>query len=187
MVEFKNYIAGKWVSSVTNKSVKSINPANKSEVVCVVPSSSKKDVDMAVSAARGTYPKWRATPAPKRAEILQNASRILENKKEKLGKFMVREMGKVLQESLGDVQEGIDIGYYMAGEGRRLHGETVPSELPNKHIRTVREPVGVFALITPWNFPVAIPCWKIFPALVCGNTVIFKPSIYVPGWASQLV
>jgi len=187
MVEFKNYIDGKWVGSLTRRTVKSINPAKNKEVVCVVPNSSAKDVDNAVKAAVKAFPKWRATPAPKRAAILYQASRILERKKEKLGKFMVREMGKVLQESLGDVQEGIDIGYYMAGEGRRLHGQTVPSELRNKHIRTVREPVGVFALITPWNFPVAIPCWKIFPALVSGNTIVFKPSIYVPGCAAQLV
>ena len=186
MLTFKNYINGRWVDSVSGKTLKDINPANQ-EVVCVVPASVKRDVDKAVKAAQEAFPKWKATPAPVRANILHKAARLLEERKEEIAKLMCREMGKVLQECLGDVQEGIDIGYYMAGEGRRLFGQTMPSELPHKHIRTVREPVGVFALVTPWNFPIAIPCWKLFPALVCGNTVVFKPSSYVPASATRLV
>lgn len=187
MLVGKNYINGKWVSSASRKTFNSINPANFKEIIGVFPNSEKKDIDIAVKSARDAFSKWKATPAPLRAEILHKVALLLESEKERLGKLMVREMGKVLQESLGDVQEGIDIGYFMAGEGRRLYGQTVPSELRNKHIKTVREPVGVFALVTPWNFPIAIPCWKIFPALICGNTVVFKPSSYVPACATELV
>ncbi len=186
MLQFKNYINGRWVNSSSGKTLKDINPANQ-EVVCVVPQSNAKDVDHAVKSARAAFSKWKATPAPVRATILQKAARLLEERKEAIARLMCKEMGKVLVECRGDVQEGIDIGYYMAGEGRRLFGQTMPSELRNKHIRTVREPVGVFVLITPWNFPIAIPSWKIFPALVCGNTVVFKPSSYVPASASRLV
>ena len=186
MLQFKNYINGRWVNSSSGKTLKDINPANQ-EVVCVVPQSNAKDVDYAVKSARAAFSKWKATPAPVRATILQKAARLLEERKEAIARLMCKEMGKVLVECRGDVQEGIDIGYYMAGEGRRLFGQTMPSELRNKHIRTVREPVGVFVLITPWNFPIAIPSWKIFPALVCGNTVVFKPSSYVPASASRLV
>jgi len=116
------------------------------------------------------------TPAPRRGEILFRAAEILLKNKEALGRLETREMGKILPEGLGDVQEAIDMGYYMAGEGRRLSGETVPSELPNKDMKSIRVPIGVFGLITPWNFPIAIPAWKIFPALIWGNTVVFKPS-----------
>jgi alpha-ketoglutaric semialdehyde dehydrogenase len=187
VLRFKNYINGKWVDSASKQTIKDINPANKNEVVCVVPKSNAKDVDLAVKAAKKAFPKWKATPAPKRGELLFEASRLLAEQKDDIAKLMCREMGKVLQECLGDVQEGVDLGYYMAGEGRRLHGETVPSELNGKHMRTVREPVGVFALVTPWNFPIAIPAWKLFPALVSGNTVVFKPSSYVPASATKLV
>ena len=186
-VRYKNFINGKWVASSSGTWIRSTNPSNPKEVLCSVPKSNTKDVDAAVKAAKAAFPKWKATPAPKRAEMLKEAARILEKEKPRLATFMCKEMGKVYQECLGDVQEGIDIGYYMAGEGRRLYGQTVPSELPLKHIRTIREPLGVFGLVTPWNFPIAIPCWKIFPALICGNTVVFKPSSYVPGSASQLV
>src|SRR3989344_44789 len=183
----KNYINGKWVDSSSKKTINRHNPADTSKVVSVVPASIAKDVDDAVHAARIAYPQWKYVPAPKRAELLYKVAQLLELEKQTIAHFMCTEMGKALAECLGDIQEGIDIGYYMAGEGRRLFGQTMPSELRNKHIRTVREPVGVFALITPWNFPVAIPCWKIFPALVCGNTVVFKPSSFVPGCATKLV
>jgi alpha-ketoglutaric semialdehyde dehydrogenase len=185
-LRLKNYINGKWTDSASQKSIKNINPAN-NQLVCTIPASNRQDVDKAVKAARTAFPRWKAVPAPERARILRKASQILEQQKDALGKLMCREMGKVLQECLGDVQEGIDMGYYMAAEGRRLFGQTMPSELKNKHIKTVREPVGVFGLVTPWNFPIAIPCWKIFPALVCGNTVVFKPSSYVPASAAKLV
>jgi aldehyde dehydrogenase (NAD+) len=183
----KNFINGKWVDSKSGKSFRSINPANKDEVVGVVAKSGREDIDQAVKAAREAYELWRLTPAPRRGEILFKAAEILLRKKESLGKLETREMGKVLSEALGDVQEAIDMGYFMAGEGRRLSGETVPSELPNKDMKSVRVPIGVFGLITPWNFPIAIPAWKIFPALVCGNTVVFKPSSETSTCAAKFV
>jgi acyl-CoA reductase-like NAD-dependent aldehyde dehydrogenase len=176
MERIKNYIDGRWVDSQSRETFRSINPANKDEVVGTISRSGRKDVDQAVRAARRAYDGWRLTPAPRRGEVLFRAAEILMRNKEFLGKLETREMGKILSEGLGDVQEAIDMGYYMAGEGRRLSGETVPSELPNKDMKSVRVPVGVFGLITPWNFPIAIPGWKVFPALICGNTVVFKPS-----------
>jgi alpha-ketoglutaric semialdehyde dehydrogenase len=184
---FKNYINGKWTASSSGEWIKDVNPADARKLICKVPKSNKHDVHHAVTAAQGAFLSWKATPPPVRAKILLKAAMILESRKKEIATLMCREMGKVLKECLGDVQEGIDIGYYMAGEGRRLFGQTMPSELKNKHIRTVREPVGVFALVTPWNFPIAIPCWKLFPALVAGNTVVFKPSSYVPASAARLV
>lgn len=176
MERIKNYINGKWVDSKSGETFRSTNPANQGEVIGIVSRSDREDVDRAVKAAQGTYEEWRLTPAPRRGEILFRAAEILLRNKEFLGKLETREMGKVLPEGLGDVQEAIDMGYYMAGEGRRLSGETVPSELPGKDMKSVRVPIGVFGLVTPWNFPIAIPAWKIFPALICGNTVVFKPS-----------
>jgi aldehyde dehydrogenase (NAD+) len=176
MERVRNYINGKWVDSKSGETFRSINPANKDEVIGVVSKSGREDVDQAVKAARKAYEEWRLFPAPRRGEILFRAAEILLRNKESLGKLETREMGKVLSEGLGDVQEAVDMGYYMAGEGRRLSGETVPSELPNKDMKSVRVPIGVFGLITPWNFPIAIPAWKVFPALICGNTVVFKPS-----------
>ena len=176
MERIKNYINGKWVESKSGETFRSINPANKEEVVGTISKSDRGDVDLAIKSAREAYEGWRLTPAPRRGEILFRAAEILLRNKETLGRLETREMGKILSEALGDVQEAIDMGYYMAGEGRRLSGETVPSELPYKDMKSIRVPIGVFGLITPWNFPIAIPAWKIFPALVCGNTVVFKPS-----------
>jgi len=156
-------------------------------VVGVVVRSGREDVDQAVKAAHRAYELWRLTPAPRRGEILFKAAEILSRNKESLGRLETREMGKVLSEGLGDVQEAIDMGYYMAGEGRRLSGETVPSELPDKDMKSLRVPVGVFGLITPWNFPIAIPSWKVFPALICGNTVVLKPSSDTPVCATKFV
>jgi aldehyde dehydrogenase (NAD+) len=187
MDRVKNYINGEWVDSKSGETFQSINPANKEEVVGLVSKSGREDIDRAVQAAREAYDKWRLTPAPRRGEILFRAAEILKNKKEVLGRLETREMGKVLMEGLGDVQEAIDMAYYMAGEGRRLSGETVPSELPDKDMKSVRVPIGVFALITPWNFPIAIPAWKIFPALICGNTIVFKPSSEVSVCAAKFV
>lgn len=183
----KNFINGKWVSSKSKRTFTRENPAFRHLTVGVAPLSNKQDVDAAVKAARKAFPAWRDMPAPKRGEILFKAAQLLEKNKERLGDLVANEMGKVKKEAYGDVQEAIDMGYFMAGEGRRMQGETVPSELPNKSIKTVRQPVGVFALITPWNFPTAIPAWKIFPALVCGNTVVFKPSKYTPTCAYEIV
>ena len=183
----KNFIDGKWTDGADRKTFKSINPADIGDIVGIVPRSGQRDVNMAVSAARKAYDKWRLTPAPKRGEIILRAAEMLVKRKQEFGEIVTREMGKVLPEGLGDVQEAIDMAYYMGSEGRRLSGETVPSELPDKDCKSIRVPIGVFALITPWNFPTAIPAWKIFSALVTGNTVVFKPSSYTPVCAAKLV
>jgi len=184
---FKNLINGKWLDSSGKKTIESVNPADTSEIVGTVPASDKTDVDEAVEAARTAFASWRKTPAPKRGEIIFKTAELLLKNKDSLGRLVTKEMGKVLKEGMGDVQEAIDMAYYMAGEGRRLSGETVPSELRNKDCKSVRVPIGVFALITPWNFPMAIPAWKIFPAIISGNTIVFKPSSHTPVCATKLV
>jgi alpha-ketoglutaric semialdehyde dehydrogenase len=183
----RNLINGKWESSSKGETFESINPADTSETIGRIVKSGRADIDKAVKAAREAYGNWRLFPAPKRGEILFRAAEKLAGRKQELAELMTREMGKILPEALGDVQEAIDMTYYMAGEGRRLAGETIPSELPDKDCRSVRVPLGVCALITPWNFPIAIPAWKIMPALVSGNTVVFKPSSYTPVCATRLV
>ncbi|MGL5794715.1 MAG: aldehyde dehydrogenase family protein, partial [Waterburya sp.] len=179
-----NYIDGNWIFGQTTK--ESRNPADWREVVATFPSSDVNDVNMAVAAARKAYKTWRLIPAPVRAEIVHRVGEILLQRKEELAYLMSREMGKPLTESLGDVQEGVDCAFYYAGEGRRLFGQTTPSELNNKFAMTMRVPVGVCALITPWNFPIAIPCWKALPALVCGNTIILKPAQDTSACATML-
>ncbi|MBS3176431.1 aldehyde dehydrogenase family protein [Candidatus Woesearchaeota archaeon] len=186
-VHYQNYINGKWVDSVSGKTFKSFNPANTDEIIGVVPASDHRDVYHAVRAAKKAFEQWRLVPAPKRGDLLFEVAERLKKEKERIGDIVCKEMGKVKKESHGDVQEAIDMAYYMAGEGRRLFGDTVHSELPNKDIKTVRVPIGVFGLITPWNFPVAIPAWKILPALVCGNTVVFKPASLTPCVATEFV
>jgi aldehyde dehydrogenase (NAD+) len=176
----KNFINGEWVESVTGQAFENVNPANRNELVGMFPKSISEDVDHAVAAAKEAYKSWRLMPAPKRGEILFRAARLLHERKETLAEQMTREMGKVLVETRGDVQEAIDMTFYMAGEGRRQFGQTMPSELPNKFCMTARSPIGVCALITPWNFPMAIPSWKIMPALICGNTVVIKPATDTP-------
>ncbi|MBI5213575.1 MAG: aldehyde dehydrogenase family protein, partial [Nitrospirae bacterium] len=183
----KNLINGKWQESSAKETFESINPADTSDIVGIAAKSSSEDVDKAVAAAREAFKTWRLVPAPKRGEILFKAAEILAERKQELGELVTREMGKILPEGLGDVQEAIDIAYYMAGEGRRLSGETIPSELPDKDCKSIRVPVGVCALITPWNFPTAIPAWKIMPALVSGNTVVLKPSSYTAVCATKVV
>ena len=178
--QYQNYINGKWVDAKSGKTFENRNPANWDEVVGVFPYSDKPDVDEAVKAARAAFDAWRLTPAPKRGDIMRKAGDILTARKEEIAHLMTREMGKVLLETRGDVQEGIDTAYYAATEGRRLFGNTVPSELPNKFNMSIRVPIGVAGIITPWNFPLAIPTWKIFPALVCGNTIVFKPAPDTP-------
>ncbi len=177
---FNNYINGKWKASSSGETFENINPANHDEVVGRFQKSNKKDVNEAISAAEEALPQWRATPAPKRGEILFKVAELLLQQKESLAQDMTREMGKVIGETRGDVQEAIDLTYYTAGEGRRLLGETVPSELKNKFCMSVRMPVGIVSAITPWNFPIAIPSWKLVPALVCGNTVVIKPATDTP-------
>jgi acyl-CoA reductase-like NAD-dependent aldehyde dehydrogenase len=177
---FQNYIDGAWVPSVSGAVFEDRNPANADEVVGVFQKSSAADVAQAIDAAKRAYAHWRLVPAPKRAELLFRAAQLLAERKESLARDMTREMGKVLDETRGDVQEAIDMTFFMAGEGRRQYGQTVPSELRDKFAMSVRQPVGVAAIITPWNFPMAIPSWKIIPALVCGNTVVFKPATLTP-------
>lgn len=184
---YGNFIDGDWRPSVTGRTFTSLDPADERDVVGCFQASSAADVAAAVQAAGLAYPGWRRTPAPRRGEILYRFGALLVEHKERLARHMTREMGKVLTEARGDVQEGIDICFLMAGEGRRLFGDTVPSELPDKWAMSIREPLGVAGIITPWNFPMAIPCWKMMPALVAGNTVVWKPASDTPGCAVLLV
>jgi len=176
----KNFINGEWVEAHSGSTFEDRNPANAGELVGIFPSSTAEDVNDAVDAAKAAFAKWRLFPAPRRAEILYRAAEILVKRKEDLARDMTREMGKPLAETRGDVQEAIDMTYYMAGEGRRLFGQTVPSELPDKFAMSVRDSLGVVGMITPWNFPMAIPSWKITPALICGNTIVIKPAEDTP-------
>jgi aldehyde dehydrogenase (NAD+) len=177
---YKNLIAGQWVASRTGKTFQNINPANHQDIVGEFQASEAADIDDAVAAAAEAWKTWRLTPAPRRAEILYRCGEILLSRKEQYANDMTREMGKVLAETRGDVQEAVDTAFYMAGEGRRLFGQTTPSELPNKFAMSLRMPVGVCGMIAPWNFPMAIPSWKLFPALVCGNTCVIKPAEDTP-------
>jgi aldehyde dehydrogenase (NAD+) len=177
---YHNYIGGEWVSSVSGEKFENRNPADTRDIVGRFALSMKEDVDRAVDAAMNAFDRWRRTPAPKRAEILFRLGEILRKNKDRYSQEMTREMGKVLKETGGDVQEAIDCTYHTAGEGRRLHGFTTPAEMPNKFAMCVRQPVGICGLITPWNFPMAIPSWKLIPALVCGNTVVIKPAEDTP-------
>jgi acyl-CoA reductase-like NAD-dependent aldehyde dehydrogenase len=178
--EYRNLIGGQWLPARSGKTFSNVNPADHSDIVGEFPASGPEDVADAVAAAKKAFATWRLVPAPKRAEILFRAGRILQERKEQYARDMTREMGKVLAEARGDVQEAIDEAYYVAGEGRRLFGKTTPSELQNKFAMSVRMPVGVVGLITPWNFPMAIPSWKSFPALVGGNTCVIKPATDTP-------
>src|SRR5438477_4258983 len=184
---YKNYIGGRWVESKSGRTFTSNNPAHKDEVLGVMQASTADDVNAAIEAAAKAFYGWRHTPAPARGEICLKAGLIIQERKEELARLMTQEMGKVLKEARGDVQEAIDMGKYAAGFGRRPFGETVPSELRNKAALTRREPLGVIGCITPWNFPLAIPTWKIFPALMAGNTVVFKPASDTPIMATRLV
>ena len=177
---YTNYIDGEWRPSTSGQTFENRNPANTDDLIGIFQKSTRADVEAAISAAARAYERWRLVPAPKRAEILFRAAQLIVERKENLSRDMTREMGKVLSETRGDVQEAIDMTFYMAGEGRRMFGQTVPSELPNKFAMSVRQPLGVASIITPWNFPMAIPSWKIIPALVCGNTVVFKPASQTP-------
>src|SRR6058998_3123334 len=186
MPQLRNYIDGRWVDAATRETFEDIDPAT-GELIATVTKSSTADVDRAIEAARRALEGWKRFPAPRRGEILYRAGELMVKRKEELAREMTREMGKVVAEARGDVQEGIDMTYYMAGEGRRQFGDVVPAELPNKWAMSVRSPIGVVAAITPWNFPLAIPTWKIMPALILGNTVVFKPASYTPLLAVRLV
>lgn len=181
-----NYIDGAWLPSETERFRDVINPAT-GEVLGQVAQSSEEDVNRAVAAAVKAQKEWCLVPAPKRAETLFAIGALLREKKEELAQTLTKEMGKVISEARGEVQEGIDMAFYMAGEGRRLFGETTPAELPNKFAMSVRAPLGVAGLITPWNFPIAIATWKIFPAIVAGNAVVWKPATETPFMAQKLV
>ncbi len=184
---FKNFIGGQEKDAESGRTFENRNPADWDDVVGIFPRSDKSDVDGAVQAAKQAYRSWSLTPAPKRGDIVKRAGDILVARKEEIAREMTREMGKVLVETRGDVQEGIDTAYYSASEGRRMFGVTAPSELPNKFTMSMRVPVGVAGIISPWNFPMAIPTWKIFPALVSGNTIVFKPASDTPKTAATLV
>src|SRR5262245_32119251 len=185
--EYLNLIGGKWVPCRSGKTFENRNPARESDLVGTFPDSGPEDVEAAVKAAGRAFHSWRLVPAPRRAEIIFRAAEILRERKEELARLMTREMGKVLAETRGDVQEAIDMAYYIAAEGRRLFGVTVPSELPDKFAMSVRTPLGVCGLITPWNFPMAIPSWKTFPAIVAGNTVVLKPASDTPASGHHLL
>jgi acyl-CoA reductase-like NAD-dependent aldehyde dehydrogenase len=184
---YLNLIGGHWMPARSGSTFENRNPARPSDLIGTFPTSSSEDVAEAVTAAAKAFRSWRLVPAPRRAEIILRAAEILRERKESLARTMTREMGKVLAETRGDVQEAIDMAYYIGAEGRRLFGVTVPSELPNKLAMSLRQPLGVCGLITPWNFPMAIPSWKIFPALVSGNTVVIKPATDTPASAHHLV
>jgi alpha-ketoglutaric semialdehyde dehydrogenase len=182
----QNFIGGKWGSAGNGATFENRSPANRHDLIGLFPRSGVADVGAAVEAAKKAFSSWRLVPAPKRGDMLYRVGELLRAHKDEIARAMTREMGKVLKETRGDVQEGIDTAFYVAGEGRRLFGETTPSELPDKFAMSVRMPVGVCALITPWNFPMAIPTWKMFPALLCGNTVILKPAEDTPHTAVML-
>jgi len=182
----KNYINGAWIEAQGGAVFDSINPANEA-VLAQVTRSDAADVAAAVAAAKAAYPKWRLLPAPRRGEILFRVAEILTARKEELARLATQEMGKILEETRGDVQEAIDMAYYMGGEGRRLFGYTAPVEMPNKFGMAIRDSVGVVGVITPWNFPIAVPSWKILPALIAGNTVVWKPAEDTPATAAAFV
>ncbi|HEY0779609.1 MAG TPA: aldehyde dehydrogenase family protein, partial [Gemmatirosa sp.] len=178
--QFQNFIAGEWVAPTTGAYFENRNPADRHDLIGRFPRSGADDVARAVASARRGFEGWRRTPAPARGDVLRRAGDLLVARKEEIADLMTREMGKPLTETRGDVQEGIDTAYYAATEGRRLFGHTVPSELRNKWAMTYRRPIGVCGVITPFNFPLAIPTWKLFPALLCGNACVFKPAEDVP-------
>jgi len=183
-MEFQNFIDGKWIASKTTFAT--INPATE-ETLAQIAQASLADVDAAVQAATNAFNSWRLTPAPLRGELLFKVGDILKSKKEELARLLTQDMGKVIAEARGDIQEAIDMAYYMGGEGRRMLGYTAPVEMPNKFGMAVRDPSGVVGIITPWNFPIAVPSWKIFPALIAGNTIIWKPSPETPAISAAFV
>src|SRR5688500_17449818 len=183
---FQNYVDGEWVDAASGETFESTSPAD-GEPIGTFPRSGPEDVDRAVAAAKAAYDEWRLVPAPKRGDILFRFAQLVTDAKAELTDLMTHEMGKVKAEAGGDVQEAIDMSYYMGGEGRRLFGQTTPSELQNKFQMSVRMPIGVVGAITPWNFPIAIPSWKITPALVSGNTVVFKPATDTPALGQRFV
>ncbi|MDX1578869.1 MAG: aldehyde dehydrogenase family protein, partial [Gemmatimonadota bacterium] len=184
---FHNFIAGEWSPPESGETIENVNPARTSDVIGLFPDTAPSELDRAVASAQRGFERWSRVPAPERGLVLKRAGDLLAEHKEEFARIMTREMGKVLEETRGDVQEAIDTAYYAAMEGRRLFGHTVPSELRDKWAMSYRRPIGVFGIITPFNFPLAVPSWKIFPALLCGNSVIYKPSEDVPHAAHRFV
>ncbi|MBA3657484.1 MAG: aldehyde dehydrogenase family protein, partial [Gemmatimonadaceae bacterium] len=184
---FKNFIDGAWVAPDSGEYFENRNPADRNDLIGKFPLSSKSDVDRAVESAKRGFEIWRKTPAPERGNVMRIAGDILTARKEEIADAMTREMGKPLAETRGDVQEAIDTAYYAGSEGRRMFGHTVPSELRQKWAMSYRRPIGVAGIITPFNFPLAIPSWKMFPALVCGNSCVFKPAEDVPNTGTLFV
>ncbi len=187
MKTFRNFVAGEWVAPASGEYFDNVNPADNSDTIGRFPLSNSEDLERAVVSAQRGFELWKRTPAPERGDVLRRVGDIMTRRKEELADIMTREMGKPLTETRGDVQEGIDTAYYAGSEGRRLFGKTVPSEMRNKWAMSYRRPIGVAGIITPFNFPMAIPTWKMFPALVCGNACIFKPAEDVPHTATALV
>src|SRR3981081_1120136 len=187
MDTYRNFINGEWVESVSSKSVNNINPANTDDVIGTVKQATRDEARRAVESAAESFRGWRATPAPSRGRIVARAARLLEEHKEDLAQILTREEGKTLAESRGELQRSINVAEFCAGESRRMNGETIMSELPANFAYTLKQPLGVVACVTPWNFPVAIPVWKIAPALVAGNTVVFKPATLTPATAVRIV
>src|SRR4029078_3341705 len=186
MSTYHNFINGQWVKSNSGKSVVNVNPANTDDHIGETPLATREEARGAVEAAANAFRSWRSTPAPTRGKIVAKAARLLEEHKEELAQILTREEGKTIAESRGELQRSINVAEFCAGESRRLNGETIPSELPLNFAYTIKQPLGVVACVTPWNFPVAIPVWKIAPALVAGNTVVFKPASITPATAVRI-
>jgi aldehyde dehydrogenase (NAD+) len=186
MDTYRNFINGKWVESSSTRIASNINPANTDDVLGTVRQATREEARAAVESAANAFRGWRATPAPTRGRIVAKAARLLEDNKEELAQILTREEGKTIAESRGELQRSINVAEFCAGEARRLNGETIPSELPLNFAYTIKQPIGVVACVTPWNFPVAIPVWKIAPALVAGNTVVFKPASITPATAVRI-
>ncbi|HJT65684.1 MAG TPA: aldehyde dehydrogenase family protein, partial [Pyrinomonadaceae bacterium] len=186
MNNYRNFINGKWVDSDSTRTASNINPANTDDVLGTVRQATRDEARAAVEAAASAFRSWRATPAPTRGRIVAKAARLLEENKEELAQLLTREEGKTIAESRGELQRSINVAEFCAGEARRLNGETIPSELPLNFAYTIKQPIGVVACVTPWNFPVAIPIWKIAPALVAGNAVVFKPASITPATAVRI-
>ena len=187
METYRNFINGEWVESISSKTFENVNPANTDDCLGVVKLSTREEARRAVESAAEAFRSWRATPTPARGRIVARAARLMEDDKENLAQLLTREEGKTVSESRGELQRSINVAEFVAGESRRMTGETIPSELPSNFAYTVKQPHGVVAVVTPWNFPVAIPVWKLAPALVAGNTVVFKPATNTPATATRLV
>src|SRR5438874_7988633 len=187
MDTYRNFIGGKWIESTSAKTVDNINPSNTADVIGSNRQATRDEARAAVEAAAEAFHSWRRTPAPARGKIIAKAARLMEDAKEELAQILTREEGKTIGEARGELQRSINVAEFCAGESRRMNGETIFSELPSNFVYTIKQPIGVVACVTPWNFPVAIPTWKIAPALVAGNTVVFKPASLTPATAVRIV